>query len=140
MTEETVTQKLKSSPKDVFSQLLAIITLYVSVDLAQILGYGLDDDATKMMILLALFKLRAFVDSPMRLRTACWFELKGDNAIRSKDSGDFALPNLKDIVGKKNDGKWSGELPDLIRKLAVANGENPDRSEKMRMTSVVFTA
>ncbi len=117
------------------------ITLYASVDLAQIRGYGLDEEATKMLILLALFKLRTFVDSPMRLRTACSFELKDGSDIASKNVTDFKLPERKDIVGEEGkNGEWPGDLPMLIRKLAVVAGERPEEVEKMRLTPVVFTA
>jgi CRISPR-associated protein Csb1 len=110
------------------------ITLYASVDLAQIRGYGLGDDATQMLILLALYKLRAFVDSPMRLRTACTFELKNRDEIESKNVIGFVLPKREDIVGKKNGSTWDGPLPKLIAKLAG----NDD--EKMRVTTATFKA
>lgn len=110
------------------------ITLYASVDLAQIRGYGLDHDATEMLILLALYKLRAFVDSPMRLRTACTFELKNGGDIDSKNVPGFTLPRREDIVGKKNGSTWDGPLPALIAKLAG------DDDDKMRVTTVTFKA
>ena len=110
------------------------ITLYASVDLAQIRGYGLGDDATKMLILLALYKLRAFVDSPMRLRTACTFELKSGGEIESKNASGFKLPKMEDIIGKKDGSTWDGPLPTLIAKLA---GNDDD---KMRVTTVTFRA
>jgi CRISPR-associated protein Csb1 len=109
------------------------VTLYASVDLAQIRGYGLGDDPTKMLILLALYKLRAFVDGPMRLRTACTFELKNAGTIESKNVDGFKLPSREDLVGKKNgSGKWDGPLPSLIAKLAG------DDDDKMRLTTVTF--
>jgi CRISPR-associated protein Csb1 len=109
------------------------ITLYASIDLAQIRGYELDD-ATKMLILLALFKLRAFIDSPMRLRTACTFELKNGGTIESTNVKGFMLPTRKSLVGTRDgNGKWQGELPTLIAKLAVA-------TDKMRVTPVTFKA
>ncbi|MCL4369048.1 MAG: type I-U CRISPR-associated RAMP protein Csb1/Cas7u, partial [Actinobacteria bacterium] len=106
------------------------ITLYASVDLAQIRGYGLNDDATRLLILLALFKLRSFLDSPMRLRTACSFELRDDGDIVSKNDAGFKLPNREDFVGEKGEkGKWSGELPTLIRTLAVAQAGEADATD-----------
>jgi CRISPR-associated protein Csb1 len=118
------------------------ITLYVSVDLAQIRGYGLDEDATRLLILLALFKLRSFLDSPMRLRTACSFELRDGSDVASKNIPAFKLPSREDLVGKKDNGEWSGELPTLIGKLAVAESAEADEtnSEKMRLTTVTFTS
>jgi CRISPR-associated protein Csb1 len=112
------------------------ITLYASVDLAQIRGYGLDDSQTNLLILLALFKLRAFIDSPMRLRTACTLEARGRDDIESRNVAGFKLPARKDLVGEKDDnGKWQGPLPREIEKLASA----PD-DHKMRVTTVAFKA
>ncbi len=117
------------------------ITLYASIDLGQIRGYGLDADATRLLILLALFKLRSFVDSPMRLRTACSFELGNSGDIASTNIPTFKLPNREAFVGKGEDGTWSGDLPTLIRKLAVQDGEaDQAKTEKMRVTTVTFTA
>lgn len=114
------------------------ITLYASLDLAQIRSYGLGDDATQMLILLALFKLRAFVDSPMRLRTACTFELKEPGDITSKNVEEFTLPSKEELVGTRNsNGSWSGPLPTLISKLASATGATTD-DDKMRVTTVTF--
>ncbi|MBI5482124.1 MAG: type I-U CRISPR-associated protein Cas7 [Deltaproteobacteria bacterium] len=87
------------------------ITLYASLDLAQVRGYGLHDDATTMLILLALFKLRSFVDSPMRLRTACSF-VRDDGDIASANVTGFKLPPLDDDL--------RGSLKELIKKLAGA--------------------
>jgi len=112
------------------------ITLYASVDLGQIRGYGLGEDTTKLLILLALFKLRAFVDSPMRLRTACTFELENGGAIESRNVKGFELPIRQDLVGTKDgNGKWQGPLPMEIARLAAAPDEH-----KMRVTTVTFKA
>lgn len=110
------------------------ITLFASIDLAQIRGYGLESDTTEMLILLALYKLRAFVDSPMRLRTACTFELKNGGEIESKNAGGFNLPNVGDLIGDKNGSTWNGPLPTVIAKLA-GNGD-----DQMRVTTVTFKA
>jgi CRISPR-associated protein Csb1 len=117
------------------------ITLYASVDLAQIRCYGLDDDATRLLILLALFKLRSFVDSPMRLRTACSFELCDGRNITSKNVTNFNLPACDEFLRNRGDNnEWSGGLPVLIQSLAVANDDEKSSTEKMRVTEVTFTA
>ncbi len=54
------------------------ITAYFSIDLAQLRGYGLGEDATRLLIALSLWKIRSFLDSTMRLRTACELEVVGD--------------------------------------------------------------
>ncbi|MCS7026832.1 MAG: type I-U CRISPR-associated RAMP protein Csb1/Cas7u [Bryobacteraceae bacterium] len=114
------------------------ITLYVSIDLAQIRGYGLDETETRLLILLSLFKLRAFLDSPMRLRTACWFELNNGTDIASKNVPNFKLPTRDELIGTKNNGKWSGDLPSQIQELSCQNSEEETKTDKMRVTEVTF--
>ncbi len=108
------------------------ITLYASIDLAQVRGYSLSKEATEMLILLALYKLRAFIDRPMRLRTACTFELKNGDEIASKNVSGFKLPKVADLLGQKNGGAWTGPLPKLIAELSS------DGDDKMRVTTVTF--
>jgi CRISPR-associated protein Csb1 len=67
------------------------ITLYVNLDLAQVRGYGLGDDVANLLLLLALFKLRALVDGNLRLRTACDLRVMVDAIVASAPS-DFVLP------------------------------------------------
>jgi CRISPR-associated protein Csb1 len=79
------------------------ITAFFSLDLAQIRGYGLGEDAGRLLISLSLWKVRQFLDSNMRLRTACELELlEGDKSIRVKRPDGFSLPSameLNDAVG-----------------------------------------
>jgi CRISPR-associated protein Csb1 len=74
------------------------ITAYFSIDLAQIRGYGLPDDASKLLTALSLWKVRQFLDSNMRLRTACELELvDGDKSIATKRPTGFVLPSSADF-------------------------------------------
>lgn len=66
------------------------ITLFASIDLAQLRGYGLGDEPTKLLTLLALFKLRALFDGQLRLRTACDFRVTTDTVKAA--NVDFTLP------------------------------------------------
>ncbi len=119
------------------------ISLYASIDLAQIRGYGLDENAAQMLILLALFKLRSFVDSPMRLRTACSFELRTNGEIASKNVRTFKLPSSTELIGEKDAQPGSRRhLPDLIKKLAEDKdaSDQDAQKEKMRVTTVTFTS
>lgn len=49
------------------------------------------------MILLALYKLRALLDSGLRLRTACDFRVATDRIAATLPDG-FALPSLGEIA------------------------------------------
>ena len=53
------------------------IKAYFNVDLALLRGYGLGESATKLLIALALFKIRQFLSAGLRLRTACDLEING---------------------------------------------------------------
>ena len=69
------------------------ITGFFSLDLAQLRGYGLPDEATELLITLSLWKVRAFLDSSMRLRSACELELvKGEKSIVATRPAEFTLP------------------------------------------------
>lgn len=84
------------------------ITAFFSVDLQQIRSYGLGDDATHLLIVLALYKIRSLLDGDMRLRTACDFEAK---AIVSKRPAEFELPTEADLAS---------ELKNAIKKCSQA--------------------
>jgi len=72
------------------------ITLYVNLDLAQIRGYGLGTEVERLLILLALYKLRTLVESNLRLRTACDLVAATDTITATAPKG-FTLPDLESI-------------------------------------------
>ena len=72
------------------------ITLYVNLDLAQIRGYGLGDAIERLLVLLALYKLRALADQGMRLRTACDLHVEHES-IEARMPGGWLLPGLDDL-------------------------------------------
>jgi len=57
------------------------IKAYFNLDLALLHGYGLNDDSAKLLIALSLFKVRRFLSTGLRLRTACDLEMIGDVAV-----------------------------------------------------------
>ncbi len=57
------------------------IKAYFNLDLALLRGYGLGDDATKLLMALSLFKVRRFLSIGLRLRTACDLEVDGDLTV-----------------------------------------------------------
>lgn len=75
------------------------ITAYFSLDLAQIRGYGLPGPAGEMLTVLSLWKVRKFLDSNMRLRSACELELAdGDGSVRVKRPTGFALAPAAELA------------------------------------------
>ena len=83
------------------------IAAYFNLDLAQLRGYGFERSVVDLLIALALYKILAFLDTGLRLRTACDLECYALNVQRP--SG-FQLPTL-DVLGQ--------ELPGLIKSAAA---------------------
>ena len=73
------------------------INAYFSLDVSQIRGYGLGDDAEKLLILLGLYKIRALLDDDLRLRTACDFVVDSDTITADRPTS-FDLPELAALV------------------------------------------
>lgn len=68
------------------------ITAYFNLDLVQIRAYGLGENAERFLITLALWKIRKFLETGLRLRTACDLDMVGDLEVtRPKDT--FTVPS-----------------------------------------------
>lgn len=66
------------------------IKAYFNLDLALLRGYGLGDDVTRLLIALSLFKVRRFLSTGLRLRTACDLEVDGVLTVTRPDG--FNVP------------------------------------------------
>ncbi len=73
------------------------ISCHINLDLAQIRGYGLGDDATRLLILLALHRVRRLLDGDLRLRTACDLEPTNSDEIFASRPKEFVLPSLTEL-------------------------------------------
>jgi len=71
------------------------ITAYFSLDLAQIRGYRLGVDLENLLIAIALYKIQRFLDSGLRLRTACDLEAK---TVQVKRPDGFELPSYAELT------------------------------------------
>lgn len=58
------------------------IVAYFNLDLATMRGYGLGEDANRLLIALALYKLFRVLEGGLRLRTACDLDVKAMNVTR----------------------------------------------------------
>ncbi|MCS6796953.1 MAG: type I-U CRISPR-associated RAMP protein Csb1/Cas7u [Myxococcota bacterium] len=70
------------------------IDLFVNLDLAQIRGYGLGEKVERMLVLLALHRVRKLLDGDLRLRTACDLEVVDREIVAERPRG-FVLPALR---------------------------------------------
>lgn len=73
------------------------INLHINLDLAQIRGFGLGEEAERLLILLALYRVRKLVDGDLRLRTACDLEPVDRNNLAATRPGGFKLPSLTEL-------------------------------------------
>ncbi len=88
------------------SEFTGKIKAYFNLDLALLRGYGLDVSATNLLIALSLFKVRRFLSTGLRLRTACDLEV---------DEHGLAIARPKDFVISE-EGELLRECTDLIGK------------------------
>lgn len=99
------------------------ITAYFNLDLAQIRAFGLGENVEKLLIGLALFKIQRFLETGLRLRTACDLECIGLRATRPEA---FELPTLAEL---------EQQMPKLIEAVAAEN-----RFNEPRVTEVTYSA
>ena len=83
------------------------ITAYFNLDLAQIRAYGLGESAEHFLITLALWKVRKFLDTGLRLRTAC--DLDVLDGLKVTRPVGFDIPSASEL---------EANLPGLIEACA----------------------
>ena len=93
------------------------IVAYFNLDLAQIRAFGLGENVDSLLIALALFKIRKFLEVGLRLRTACDLTLDGEPTVTRPD--DFGLPLLPEI---------ERILPDLVATVRQEGGFNDNEN------------
>ena len=85
------------------------ITAYFNLDLAQIRAYGLGENAERFLVTLALWKVRRFLDTGLRLRTACDLDVAGGLEVTRPVNG-FIVPPTTEL---------EADLPALIQACAA---------------------
>ena len=71
---------------------------YFNLDLALLRGYGLPERAIRLLIALSLFKVRRFLSSGLRLRTACDLEVDGELALTRPEG--FSIPDENSLLAE----------------------------------------
>lgn len=87
------------------------ITAFFSLDLSQIRGYRLGIAAERLLVALSLYKITAFLEGSLRLRTACDLECV---AIHVKRPAGLTLPKASEL---------RASLPALIAEAKPLLGE-----------------
>ena len=102
------------------------IIAYFNLDIAQIRAFGLGGEVEHLLIALSLFKIRKFLETGLRLRTACDLAL-GEMTVTCPKQG-FELPELS---------KLEEDLPGLI--ATAAKPTTVDGQEKRRFADPAIT-
>lgn len=84
------------------------IRAYFNLDLSQIRAYGLGEAAEELLVTLALFKVARFLETGLRLRTACDLEPAGE--VRVTRPEGWTLPPADALVAA---------LPELVATAAA---------------------
>jgi len=98
------TLRVASLTKDVYGNVpyhrteftAASITAYFNFDLGQLRGYRLGPDAEELLLSLGLLKVRRFLSSGTRLRTAC--DLRLARELRVTAPAKFVLPSEPELL------------------------------------------
>ena len=77
------------------------IMAYFNLDLALLDGYGLEKEASNLLIALGLYKISRFLSNGLRLRTAC--DLKPKGAAKIIAPVGFTLPSEKELLSSIQD-------------------------------------
>ena len=85
------------------------IMAYFNLDLAQLRAYGLGERAEQFLVTLSLWKVRKFLETGLRLRTACDLALVGELTVMGPENG-FGVPTT---------GELEAELPRLVAGCAA---------------------
>ena len=83
------------------------ITAFFNLDLSQLRGHGLPQEAVELLTALAIFKILRFLREGLRLRTACDLEMDGEPRVTRPEG--FKITEL---------GELENQLPGLIRSVA----------------------
>jgi CRISPR-associated protein Csb1 len=74
------------------------IKAYFNLDLALLRGYGLPEKAQQLLIALSLFKVRRFLSTGLRLRTACDLELVDGELTVTRPEEGWGIPTEDELL------------------------------------------
>ncbi len=109
------------------------IKAYFNVDLALIRGYRLGEEATGLLVALALLKIRRFLSSSLRLRTACDFAVLRERAVAPTG---FELPGEPELLAAVQAGIQAcvdmfadPSVTKLTTKVKVVKGKSEEEAQ-----------
>jgi CRISPR-associated protein Csb1 len=115
------------------------IRAYFNIDLAQLRGYRLPEAGQQLLIALALYKIRRFLDEGLRLRTAC--DLRVNEELKATSPAAFKVPAAVELAGSLKyliaEAKKEKDLlaPDVLRLKTKTISKAGKREDKPRKSA-----
>jgi len=112
------------------------IVAYFNLDLALLRGYGLPEEATKLLIAMSLLKVRRFLNRGLRLRTACDLDFASD--LVATRPAEFAIPDETTLLSEAKarldacgtiDGLFSDPRVTIVNWEAASKGKKAAKEE-----------
>lgn len=97
-TEEITEEVYSNVPFHRIEYTAEKIKAYFNIDISLIDRYNLDSSAKRLLLLLSLYKITSFLNTGLRLRTAC--DLKPVSKIKVTEPSDFTFPSYDDITSQ----------------------------------------
>ncbi len=74
------------------------IAAYFNIDTSLLKSYELKDEENEFILGLCIYKIRKFLNSSLRLRTACDFKVVGEVSCLNENGDTFTLPDEQSIL------------------------------------------
>jgi CRISPR-associated protein Csb1 len=119
------------------------VDAFFNLDLAQLRSYRLPPATTQTLYALAIYKIRAFLDRGLRLRTACDFRVEDVEVTRpeglSLPTEDHAISALRALIpAAAKEGTFA--KPAVTRANYSAKGSQPESNEPDKKPAKKATA
>lgn len=106
------------------------LVAYFNLDLAQIHGYAFEPETQRLLVGLALYKIRRLLERGLRFRTACDLEI--DNVVVKRPHG-FSLPSLQALEAALP--AWISAVSSQfanppVTTVVYESAEKPEKAEK----------
>lgn len=79
------------------------ITAWFNLDLSLLAGFQLPPEARELLLALSLFKIQRFLDSGLRLRTACDLTVVSDGLSVTRPAAGFVWPDADEVAALLRD-------------------------------------
>ena len=119
------------------------IKAYFNIDIELIKSYRLNEDATDLLLYLSLYKITKFLETGLRLRTACDLRIDGELQINSgvllEKNSSYYLEKVQEMIERcSNDRLFAGSPKEITTdaefkedKKKKKNGKDADEGDNV---------